>query len=537
MRRRGKPRTQLFLLAVFGEGYAIHRADVDARVALDAQLAGEHRLHVAVETAVRFLERELDVEAEFDLRLDVLQGHGLVAQRYLVTLVERDVVVVAPLVDAHLLAHHLDRRQWAVGHVLAGEHLVDRHGGLVAVRHRPDDVLRAEGGVAAEEHLRMRRGEGRLVDLGHAPLVVELDADVALDPGERVLLADGDEHVVAGEVLVRLAGMHQLAPALGVVLGLHLLEGDAGELAVVVREFLRHEEIVDRDALVLRVFLFPRRRLHLLEAGAHDDVDLFAAETPRRAAAVHGGVAAAEHDDALADLRDMAERHARQPVDADMDVLGRFRAARNVEVAAARRAGADEDRVPAFGDQRLETVDALAAVEFDAEVEDVAGLLVDDRVGQTEFRDLRADHAARLGVLVEHDAGIAERSEVAGDGERGGPAADQRDALAVLALGRLRHPRLDVVLVVGGDALQAADRHRLVLDADATAGRLAWPVAGAPEHARKHVRLPIDHVGVVVTPLRDQTDVFGDRRVRRARPLAVDHFVEVVRRSNVSVLH
>ena len=35
----------------------------------------------------------------------------------------------------------------------------------------------------------------------------------------------------------------------------------------------------------------------------------------------------------------------RQPVEADMDVGGRFLAAGHVEVAATRRAGADEDRV------------------------------------------------------------------------------------------------------------------------------------------------------------------------------------------------
>ena len=79
------------------------------------------------------------------------------------------------------------------------------------------------------------------VDLGHVPLV-ELDADVALDPGEGVLLADRDQHVVAFEMLVRLAGRHQLAAALVVVLGLHLLEHDAGELAVLVGEFLRHQD-------------------------------------------------------------------------------------------------------------------------------------------------------------------------------------------------------------------------------------------------------------------------------------------------------
>ena len=55
---------------------------------------------------------------------------------------------------------------------------------------------------------------------------------VALDPGERVLLADGDQHVVALEELVGLAGRDEAAAAFLVVDGLHFFEGHAGELAV-----------------------------------------------------------------------------------------------------------------------------------------------------------------------------------------------------------------------------------------------------------------------------------------------------------------
>ena len=57
---------------------------------------------------------------------------------------------------------------------------------------------------------------GQFVDHRHPPLV-EFDADVALYPGEGVFLADGDQHVVALEVLVRLAGVHQAASALVVI--------------------------------------------------------------------------------------------------------------------------------------------------------------------------------------------------------------------------------------------------------------------------------------------------------------------------------
>ncbi len=123
-----------------------------------------------------------------------------------------------------------------------------------------------------------------------------------------------------------------------------------------------------------------------------------------------------------------------QPVDADVDVRRGFLAARNVEVAAARRAGADEHRVPAFGQQRLQAVDAPAAAKFDAEIEDVVALLVDHRcrAGGTSGSAC-ASCRRRSEVAVEHHAFIAQRREVARDGERGGAGADQRDALAVLA--------------------------------------------------------------------------------------------------------
>ena len=67
-----------------------------------------------------------------------------------------------------------------------------------------------------------------------------------------------------------------------------------------------------------------------------------------------------------------------------------FLAAGNFELAAARRAGADEDRVVVFAEQPLQAVDALAALELDAEIEDVIGFLIDHGIRQPEFRNLRS---------------------------------------------------------------------------------------------------------------------------------------------------
>ena len=305
-----------------------------------------------------------------------------------------------------------------------------------------------------------------------------------------------------------------------------------------MRERLGREIVEDRDALVHGVLLLPGGRLHLLEAGADDDLDIRAAKAAGGAAAVHRGVAAAEHDHALSDAVDVAERDVRQPVDADVDVGRAVLPAGHVEVAPARRAGADENRVEPLAEQRPQAVDALPVAGLDpADADDVADLLVDHLFGQAEARDLAADHAAALSFAVEQHDVVAERREVARDGERGRAGADQRDTLAVARDRRFRQGRADVVLVVGGDALQAADRDGLRLDAPAAAGRLAGPVAGAAEDARKDVGRPIDHIGVAVAARRDEPDVLGHRRVGRAGPLAIDHLVEVIRMPNVRRRH
>src|SRR6202040_762886 len=71
----------------------------------------------------------------------------------------------------------------------------------------------------------------------------------------------------------------------------------------------------------------------------------------------------------------------------------------------------------------------------------------------------------------------------------------------------------------------------------APACRLARPIARASEDARKHVRLPIDHVGVAIAARSDQSNVFGDGCVCRTGPLAIHDLVEIVRIRDIGVLH
>src|SRR6476659_7480132 len=68
---------------------------------------------------------------------------------------------------------------------------------------------------------------------------------------------------------------------------------------------------------------------------------------PRRRDARTQSIAVLPQPSPKPDLGDMAERNGGQPVGADMDVGSGFLAPGDVEFAAARRARAHEDRVPA----------------------------------------------------------------------------------------------------------------------------------------------------------------------------------------------
>src|SRR5690606_23940730 len=126
-------------------------------------------------------------------------------------------------------------------------------------------------------------------------------------------------------------------------------------------------------------------------------------------------------------------------------------------------------------------------------------------------------------------------------GERRGTRADTGDALAVLHRRRAWQAFTDIGLVlvatIGGDALQAADGHRLRFDAPAATGGLAGPVADAAENAGEDVGGAVDQVGVGKPSLGDQPDVLGDIGVRGTCPLAVDDSMEPARIPGVSCLH
>src|SRR5262249_40067798 len=154
----------------------------------------EYRLHIAVETTLCFLRSLVEVEAELDFDVELLEA---LLQRHVghqPTLERSVVVLIRPLVHAHLAARAFDAGRVPLRDGLAVTQSVDREGGLMPVLDCPDDVLGALSGVAAEEYSGPGRLKGRSVDHRHVPFV-ELDTDIALDPGEGILLPDRQNHI------------------------------------------------------------------------------------------------------------------------------------------------------------------------------------------------------------------------------------------------------------------------------------------------------------------------------------------------------
>ncbi len=210
-----------------------------------------------------------------------------------------------------------------------------------------------------------------LVDDRHIPLA-ELHAEVALDPGEGVLLTDGEDHVVTGD-----DHRTQHRGLLRAVVPLEDVELHPDELAVLDDEALGRVVHDDLDALFFGVVELPRRGLEVLARSSRHDLDVGAPESPRRTTAVHGGVADADDQDTRADRVDVTEGDRLEPVDADEDVrVDLVVATGDVQLLAARRADADEDRVEALVEQRAQAGDRRVVADLDAHVEDhLASLL------------------------------------------------------------------------------------------------------------------------------------------------------------------
>ena len=175
----------------------------------------------------------------------------------------------------------------------------------------------------------------------------------------------------------------------------------------------------------------------------------------------------------------------------------------------------------------------MLEMSVNAKVEDVVDLFVENGLRQAKRRYLRKHKAAAFELLVEEMDLVAKRCKIARNGQRGRTGTDQGDLLTVRRKRCLRHQMPDLVAIIRGDALQTADCDRFFIDTAASARRFTRAVTRSAQYSGKHVRVPIDHIGLGVAAFRDQTDILRHGRMRRTRVLAVNDFVEVFRVGDV----
>ena len=237
----------------------------------------------------------------------------------------------------------------------------------------------------------------------------------------------------------------------------------------------------------------------------------------RGAGDVHRGVASADQHDPVAEVVDVG---VLQVVDRKVDMTEAF--ALDVQRVRPPDAGADEDRLVAVAEEvvNLERLaDVGVGADFDILEPQVAVLeIVEHALGQAEFGDAVAQHAADLIVAFKDRDVVAVPRQNDRDGQPGRSGADDRDPLAVGFGGTLGH----LGGVGGGDVVfNDREMYRRALDAaHAVAFALVFVVADQAADGGQGVVFKQHPAGFVELVGLEQPDHFRDVGVDRAALLA-----------------
>ena len=388
---------------------------------------------------------------------------------------------------------------------LALQVAVDGLGGLVARGHGVDDEGRAAHGVAAGEHARPRRSQ-RLLIHDDAVVAGPFHAGVGRNEGQASPLADGEDDVVAGHQVLRAGDGHRPRPPVRARLAqLHAHAAHTGHAAVAVADHLhRVGEEVEGDAFLAGVadFLFTGGGLG--PRAAVVNVHLAAAQAHGSAGHVHGHVTRANHDHPLAQFRRIAQAHVAQEAGVDDHAIQI--GAGDGQADALVGTHGDEHGVVALLEEIVQVLHGMVQPQVHAQVHDVGDLPLDDLRGQAVLGHAHPQHAAGHRQRLEDRHRIAQPDQVLRCRQATRPRANDGHLPVVLDLARLRHHAGLRVHLVGDEALEGADVHRLVHQG-AVAGIFAAVVADAPADAGEGIVL-FDHPhGIVVAPLADQGNV------------------------------
>src|SRR5258708_35970296 len=289
--------------------------NIDAGIAFNAARRREVGFNVAIQAALHFARRLFRGESQFHFDIHLLEAALQIDVLHLLSRGRIVIVVVTPFAQPHLLADEVHALRQALGDGNTLAVIVNGDGCLVAVFSGPNDVLRSPGCVAAEENSVVRTLHGFFIYDGHVPFV-ELDSDIAFDPGKSVLLADGENHVVR-----RKEDRSGRGGILGALVPLELFKLHPNEFSVFEDEALGRMVDDDLDAFLFGILQFPWGSLEESTRAAGHNLNGLATQTAGRAAAIHSRVADADDQNFFANRIGMAKGNRLQPIDADMNAI------------------------------------------------------------------------------------------------------------------------------------------------------------------------------------------------------------------------
>jgi hypothetical protein len=174
-----------------------------------------------------------------------------------------------------------------------------------------------------------------------------------------------------------------------------------------------------------------------------------------------------------------------------------------------------------FGEQlvdRERLADDMVDFDLHAELLQTVDLTLHDRLGQAELGDAVDEHAPGLVKRLENRDAVPHLRQVRGHRQARRPRSHDRDLVAGRdRRGGRRIAELHQRAVVGDEALEPADRHRLVLDADGALGlALLLLRADAAADGGQDVLLHQRVVGAFEITFPDLRDELGDVDFDRA---------------------
>src|SRR5690606_5631486 len=220
----------------------------------------------------------------------------------------------------------------------------------------------------------------------------ELNTNVSFDPGEGIVLTNGDHHIVGFNEYIGFAGGDELAPSIGIIFCSHFFKPYAFELSFFHDKFFWRHIIQNGNILPLCIFDFPGRSFHVFKRTANNHSHLLSAKSSRSAATIHSSIPASEYDDFFAYFFNMLKSYACQKLDADVNIFFSFFSSGNIEIAPFWRSRSDKYSIVIFLQHLLHAFHKSVEMRVNTHIEDIIHFLIQNRFGKAEGRYLCAHH-------------------------------------------------------------------------------------------------------------------------------------------------